>query len=890
MICFVRLTTSQQLCVSMALEKIIADLDEAEFDDIGHLVDQTVAQNEPIEILVEKLGVLLTAKDLEKRKKGLEFLTRILETNPNFDERQIHFLLRFYLDRVKDSAVTHSIVVRGIASLMTRQESSMTDGDFIAGLTAFNDQLQAQSFNLETRAKIIDIFSFAILNKMDAMKKREFSAQLINGFLQSVGGETNPKNLLKIFSTWPLVIKSMDNSERIMFLEDIFENISCYFPIDFDPPMNSQVTVDDLKNGLKECFAASADFAQYAVPVFYEKLTSEVNEAKLDSVLYLHYCLESGSYPVESLESHLSETWKLLKQEILGVKMNADERVKEAAKKLLKLLSLLMREAEMMMLDEWTELTFKDLSPFLKFVESNFMEKSVEILLLIGDQKSTSKTLNILMENDDEMERKLSLIDDLVRNQPNLIQDDLGKLLQFCQKGSNSIEECVRNASIAVLIESRGKVNYANDELNAFLTESFFKRNFLSVEIRVKLASIILEIDPKMTLEWVKTQIPLKDHEEEIAVLTQLALENDEIFRLIAAELIDLGKVERLIEAEHQTDYLIFEQRIFKKPLNVNFLAKMASKLRSEDYSLAMDDLISDLVDNPDSNSRKADIICSLNGEMLKRIRFEPLFAVRNPSESVCKVIGSIVNKIDDIDEYIGDYLKSVLERNPRESDGFCWIAKGVLMRGSPQSPDFTRKALNDFKTTLNVDDFLTILKEPQNEFQFSSKILPFYKQKFFSATFDALIGLHKETKEEKFLEAALAQLNYIPRSAVETTVAPVLPRLIRSVFDPSRSSAKLGPSAAAFLDFIHDNADGRGLGSEQAVKFLLRVSNEASDVKERVSALEAVKKSSKAVENKELRAEVIKKTKPLLDDKKRLVRKAAAEARNEWILKSSSS
>ena len=70
----------------------------------------------------------------------------------------------------------------------------------------------------------------------------------------------------------------MTNFSLDPFEEDVFEAMSCYFPIDFSPPRGGslEITKEDLVLGLRNCLAASELFAPLAMPLFIEKLDSDL--------------------------------------------------------------------------------------------------------------------------------------------------------------------------------------------------------------------------------------------------------------------------------------------------------------------------------------------------------------------------------------------------------------------------------------------------------------------------------------------------------------------------------------------------------------------------------------------------------------------------------------
>jgi len=73
-----------------------------------------------------------------------------------------------------------------------------------------------------------------------------------------------------------------------MFIEDIFEKVSCYFPINFNPPKNDKfkVTPEQLKAKLKECFGASnhKQWLDNVFPFIIDKLTAVQEDTKKESL------------------------------------------------------------------------------------------------------------------------------------------------------------------------------------------------------------------------------------------------------------------------------------------------------------------------------------------------------------------------------------------------------------------------------------------------------------------------------------------------------------------------------------------------------------------------------------------------------------------------------
>ena len=71
---------------------------------------------------------------------------------------------------------------------------------------------------------------------------------------------------------------SEESNEKIIkpFIDEIFDKISCYFPINFVPPKNDkyQITPEILKEKLARCFLASPMLAQSTFPFVLDKLSA----------------------------------------------------------------------------------------------------------------------------------------------------------------------------------------------------------------------------------------------------------------------------------------------------------------------------------------------------------------------------------------------------------------------------------------------------------------------------------------------------------------------------------------------------------------------------------------------------------------------------------------
>lgn len=99
-------------------------------------------------------------------------------------------------------------------------------------------------------------------------------------------GERDPRNLLFLFGFLSTFLKDVPLGHLV---DDMFEVISCYYPIDFHPAPDdpAPVTRQDLANALCPCLCAVPEFGEQCLVLLVEKLDSSLRLAKIDSLRLL---------------------------------------------------------------------------------------------------------------------------------------------------------------------------------------------------------------------------------------------------------------------------------------------------------------------------------------------------------------------------------------------------------------------------------------------------------------------------------------------------------------------------------------------------------------------------------------------------------------------------
>lgn len=240
-------------------------------------------KNKKIDIseLVEEMGPALTSTETEIRLKGLKFLTEILrQMEPELlNETQINFITLFYVDRMKDHHSIAPQVILGLLAITKMKEFPKSLAVQI--LQQLFHHIPTQSQVREDRSNIFQLLKYLTDNCHDELQS--MGADLIYGVISACEGERDPRNLLFLFENMPVFIKAYPLKH---LAEEMFEVFACYFPIDFHPSSTDPqaITRDLLSEKLSYCLCASNEFAESCFSLALEKLESDLNVAKLDSL------------------------------------------------------------------------------------------------------------------------------------------------------------------------------------------------------------------------------------------------------------------------------------------------------------------------------------------------------------------------------------------------------------------------------------------------------------------------------------------------------------------------------------------------------------------------------------------------------------------------------
>ncbi|KAF7650556.1 hypothetical protein LDENG_00123550 [Lucifuga dentata] len=273
--------------------------------------------------LVEALGLTLTSSQPHTRARGVQLLSEVLqECYEDLTEREVEVLIAFFENRLKDHYVITPPVLQGL-SVLTKSKV-LPPGSAVSMLRSLFQDVHVQSLMLAERACVYNM----LINLMESREAelKGLGADFVFGFVQAMDGERDPRNLLLAFQIAKNIVQR--GYELGKFTEELFEVTSCYFPIDFTPPPSDPhgITREELIKALRAVLAGTPRFAEFLLPLIIEKLDSDVQSAKLDSLQTLAASL--SQYEHKDVAEFLEGLWTSLRREVF---QTSSEKIESAS-------------------------------------------------------------------------------------------------------------------------------------------------------------------------------------------------------------------------------------------------------------------------------------------------------------------------------------------------------------------------------------------------------------------------------------------------------------------------------------------------------------------------------------------------------------------------------
>ncbi|KAF2072489.1 hypothetical protein CYY_006198 [Polysphondylium violaceum] len=292
---------------------------------LNHILLSMSSKKIEIHSLVLSLGDYLKSRDSILRARGTLLLSEVLCRLPDLplNQDQLHFLSAFFSDRLQDYSCAAE-VIKGLTGLLTNHTLEYPNNQKI--LRGIFTEVHPSTLPHSHRKMVLQIINIMFDKCLPEIQ--ELKSDFMAGYLQFIDGEKDPRNILYSFQLLPKVIKNIP--EYAKFTESLFEILSCYYPISFNPKPNdpNSISKDDLSNALLSCFVCTPLLAQHCIPFLIDKICSNLVETKIESLHTLVYCCKN--YGPYAITPYLEDIWSTLRTNILTHKK---ENVIEESKK-----------------------------------------------------------------------------------------------------------------------------------------------------------------------------------------------------------------------------------------------------------------------------------------------------------------------------------------------------------------------------------------------------------------------------------------------------------------------------------------------------------------------------------------------------------------------------
>lgn len=261
--------------------------------------------------------------DIIARAKALGFLADTLEVlgRDTLKPDQVRYLGGFF---GAIFSYDHKAGITAAAKAL-RQLYSMRAFGASMGVKMVEDVLKIkEDFRLQTAITRLEIYELFLSLLRDQAVNSELqhkygtSQGFVVDLLQLCQHERDPKNLMVWFKILPVLIADYSPSQDIT--EEMFKAFSAYFPISIRSSATPLgITAEDLKEALRNCFAAHQRLAPLVFPFLMQKLDqgdAVTVAVKVDILKTIKACIERFDHPQNSVVPYIEKIWSSLKYEV----------------------------------------------------------------------------------------------------------------------------------------------------------------------------------------------------------------------------------------------------------------------------------------------------------------------------------------------------------------------------------------------------------------------------------------------------------------------------------------------------------------------------------------------------------------------------------------------
>lgn len=215
----------------------------------------------------------------------MEETTKLIESIPKLAN-----LVNSVLERIKDIYQVYPalLIVSEFLTIAPKKIPQLFQQrpDIISNIlkNCSSPVLHVPAYNFKTRNAVFNIYQSFLLNREQLLNQIENPSVFISAVLEGIDEEKDPRNLIITYDIIYFILRQYASkiddkaTEGLIkpFIDEIFDKISCYFPINFVPPKNDkyQINPEILKEKLARCFLSSPMLAPSAFPFILDKMTA----------------------------------------------------------------------------------------------------------------------------------------------------------------------------------------------------------------------------------------------------------------------------------------------------------------------------------------------------------------------------------------------------------------------------------------------------------------------------------------------------------------------------------------------------------------------------------------------------------------------------------------
>uniref|UniRef100_A0A3B4X687 MMS19 nucleotide excision repair protein n=1 Tax=Seriola lalandi dorsalis TaxID=1841481 RepID=A0A3B4X687_SERLL len=910
------------------VEEFVSGLQDSKAKDTATVKDGqfTVLQ------LVEALLSLMSSQP-HTRARGVQLLSEVLhECYGNLTEAEVEVLIAFYENRLKDHYVITPPVLQGLRALT--KCTVLPPGSAVSMLRSLFQDVHVQSLMLAERSCVYNM----LINLMETREAlKGLGTDFVFGFVQSMDGERDPRNLLLAFQIAKNIIH---RGYDLKFAEELFEVTSCYFPIDFNPPANDPhgITKEELIEELRAVLTGTPKFAEFLLPLIIEKLDSDVQSAKHDSLQTL--------YEHKDLAEFLEGLWASLRREVF---QTSSEKIESAGLTALTALtsclsrSVLNSDSEDS-LSTFLDMVLEDCKHHLSELDLKLVWPSAKLLQAACSASNrasyiiTAAVMPSLIEqysSRTQCSHRRTLLEVVLR----FIQSVKTSQASESERVFSAFRESLCSMVFSALTETNTSLQITATSMLTSLAQRPVRQRCLSALAAVSTQpSVVWESTPVL-LEVLGSAHKCFSVEEvvlacrslqRIAERVQDTEETGRCFHeIIIPRLLSLA-LQAALQGPLVEEVVLTAMVPVISTACSRLQPRLAGQTTSRAVSLFLDGDVSFLPDNSfpsqiqllkkqqgDSWSQ-SQMVCLLIGcvcslprsvevpqidQLLSQLE-EMSCTCSHPLSytSAAKCFAGLVNKRseDSLHSLIQSMMKKVCKElhstsSPVRTQAFTlliWVGKALLLRYHPLSTVLTDKLFSLLDDAdlgpMAADSFSMLMSDSADVLNRGchADVRIMYRQRFFSENSAKLVQGFNAAPQKKpnYLKALSNIVNKLPKQVQVTELPALLSLLLEALSCPDQG---VQLSTLSCLEPVLIDPPPALIQQLEALvsRLLALISSPTMTV--RIASLHCIHALSRFPEHEILpfRARVLRALARPLDDKKRLVRSEAVQARAEFLL-----